>query len=253
MPDRSIESGAIERRLARLTAAVAVLALLWLVTVAWALYRPRIPSVLTVERLEIREPDGQLAFALANSAHPTKGTLDGEVLLADQDDERRFPNFIYFDGRGDEVGGMMLRTVEGPNGTSISRFMTFDGLDHQEVLVLGHNQDSRGSSTGLRIMQHEPGATLIGGLRDLGVEPGVSRAELQAAVAAVPEEERTQRMRQLLGTMRLELGTNMEGEVGLTLHDAAGRPRIVIAAPATGEPSFRLLDENGDTVLRLPQ
>jgi len=252
--NRPTEYDALERKVARLTVAVAGLALLWLVTVAWAaFYGSAIPSVLAVERLEIREPDGQLAFAFANSAHPTTGTLDGQVLLADQADERRFPNFIYFDGRGDEVGGMLLRTVEGPSGTSISRFMTFDGLDHQEVLVLGHNQSPSGSSTGLRVMEHRPGATLIGGLRDLGVEPGVTRAELQATIAAIPEDEQAERMRNLVGMMRLEIGTNLEREAGLTLHDAEGRPRVILEAPATGEPSLRFLDENGETVLRLPQ
>jgi hypothetical protein len=250
----SEEAHALERKVARLTTAFAGLAVLWVLTVGWvALDRSALPAVVSVERLEIREPDGSLAFALANSAHPTVATMDGEVLLADQAAERRHPNFIYFDGNGDEVGGLMLRTVDGPDGPSVSRFMTFDGMDHQEVLVLGHNQGPAGSTTGLRVFQHAPGATLIGGLRDVGAEPGATRAELQAAIAAIPEDERAERMRSLLGITRLELGTSLEGEAGLTLHDAEGRPRIVLETPADGEPSLRFLDENGETVLRLPE
>lgn len=248
------DNSALERRVARLTMAVIGLAILWLATAAWAVFvRPRLPAVLAVERLEIREPDGQLAFALANSAYPTTGTLDGQVLLADQAEERRFPNFIYFDGNGDEVGGLLVRTVDGPDGTATSRFLTFDGLDHQEVLVLGHTQAPDGSSTSLRMMEHEPGATLIGGMRDLGIEPGVTRAEMEAAIAAIPEAERSERLRQLVGTLRLRLGIATSGEAGLTLNDAEGRPRVVIEAPASGAPSLRFLDENGQTLLRLPE
>jgi hypothetical protein len=245
---------AIERKVTRLTAAVVAMAVLWIATVAWTAFSgPSMGSVLSVERLEIREPDGSLAFAFANSARPTAGTLDGEVLLADQGEDRRHPHFIYFDGRGDEVGGLMLRTVDGPNGTSVSRFMTFDGLDHQEVMTLGHNEGPSGSTTGLRIIEHEPGVTLLDGIRGLGVEPGITRAEMEAAIAAIPEEDRGERMRMLLGTTRLELGTTIGREAGLTVNDSEGRARIVLEAPATGEPSLRFLDENGETVLRLPR
>jgi len=244
----------LERKVARLTAAVVGLALLWVLTVAWAaFYRPGVPPVLSVERLEIREPNGELAFALASSARPTAGTMDGKVLLSDQVEERRFPHFIYFDGRGDEVGGLMLRTVDNPDGPSVSRFLTFDGYKHQETIVLGHNEGPRGTASALRIIGHEPAATLIGGLTELGIEPGVTRAELQAAIEAIPPDERARRLRSLTGATRVELGTTLDRSAGLTLHDAEGRPRIVLATPATGEPSLRFLDENGETVLRLPR
>jgi hypothetical protein len=252
--DRRSEASALERKVARLSVAVVALTVLWVLTAAWAaFFRPTVGPVLSVERLEIREPDGSLAFAFASSAHPTAGTMDGKVLLADQVEERRFPHFIYFDGRGDEVGGLMLRTVGGPDGPSVSRFLTFDGYKHQETIVLGHNESPRGSVSGLRVIGHEPGATLLGGLADLGVEPGVTRAELQAAIEAIPPEARADRLRPLTGATRVELGTKIDRSAGLTLHDAEGRPRIVLETPATGAPSLRFLDEDGETVLRLPR
>lgn len=251
--DRDTAVRALERRVARLAMATLGLALIWIVTVAWfVLHRPAPPPVLAVERLEIREPDGNLAFALAGSGHPTPGTIDGRVLLSDQVEDRRFPHFIYFDGRGDEAGGLMMRTVDGPDGASVSRFLTFDGYKHQETLVLGHNQGPSGTATGLRIFAHQPGATLLGGLAKLGVEPGVTRAQLDAAIEAVPPDERQHALRDLVGVTRLELGTTPGGEAGLTLNDAEGRPRIILEAPADGLPSLRFLDESGAVVLRLP-
>jgi hypothetical protein len=103
------------------------------------------------------------------------------------------------------------------------------------------------------VIDHEPGATLIGGLAELGVEPGATRAELQAAIEAIPAEERDERLRDLRGTTRVELGKTREGSAALVLHDDAGRPRIVLEAPATGDASLQVLDENGETVLRLPR
>jgi hypothetical protein len=107
--------------------------------------------------------------------------------------------------------------------------------------------------SGLRVIGHEPGATLLAGLADLGVEPGVTRAELQAAIEAIPPEARARRLRPLTGATRVELGTTIDRSAGLTLHDAEGRPRIVLETPATGAPSLRFLDEDGETVLRLPR
>jgi hypothetical protein len=242
----------LERRVARLNAAVIGLGLLWVVTLVWAAYRSPVPPVLAVERLEIREPDGSLAFALASSAHPTPATMDGEVLLADQIEARRHPSFIYFDGRGDEVGGLMLVTRDGSAGTSVARFLTFDGHDHQETVVLGHTQGPQGTVSGLRVIGHTPGATLVGALAELGLEPGATRAELQEAIATIPEEQRASTLRRLAGATRVEVGSAINGSAGVTLRDREGRPRVILEAPATGAPSLRFLDENGDIVLTLP-
>ena len=54
---------------------VAALAIAWLATTAWLFARtPAIPPVLTVERLEIVEPDGKPALVLANSRRPIAAT-----------------------------------------------------------------------------------------------------------------------------------------------------------------------------------
>ncbi|MGH7507433.1 MAG: hypothetical protein ACRELX_17395, partial [Longimicrobiales bacterium] len=85
------------------------------------------------------------------------------------------------------------------------------------------------------------------------LEPGITRAELQAAIEAIPVDEREERLRELRGTTRLALVRTVEGSAALTLNDGAGRPRVVLEAPATGEPSLRFLDESGETVLQLPR
>jgi hypothetical protein len=63
--------------------------------------------------------------------------------MSDQADERRHPNFVFFDGNGDEVGGMMFREIDGAGGRSIARFLTFDGYEHQETVVLGVSSEEK--------------------------------------------------------------------------------------------------------------
>lgn len=252
--NRQSDERATERRLTRLTAAVIGLALLWAGTFAWiALRGPTVPSVLSVERLEVREPDGELAFVLAGSAHPTAAIMDGEVIMADQTEERRHPQFVYFDGRGDEVGGLALRTVDGPEGTRVARYLALDGHDHQEAITLGHTEGPNGSETRLRVIDHPPGATLLGAIRRLGLEPGFARAELQEAMGALSPDALERFRRELVGSTRVTLGSDRDATAALTLHDGRGLPRVVIEAPAEGEPSLRFLDTAGQTVLRLPE
>jgi hypothetical protein len=250
----SSDNDALQRRVTRLTGLVGVLAILWIATVLWVVFRgATIPSTIVVERLEIREPDGHLAFALANSARPTVGTMDGEVIMADQAEDRRFPHFIFFDGKGDEVGGMMMRESAGEDGPNIARFMTFDGYQHQETVVLGYTHDPNGTVTGLRVIDHLSGVSLLEALAKLGLEPGFTRDDAAAAIETIPAEERQARMRELTGSTRVVVGSRRDSAAVLELNDGNGRPRIVLEVPADGQPSIRVLDVNGEAVLRLPR
>ncbi len=59
---------------------------------------------LTAERVDIIEPDGNLAIALSNSVTSAKLRFDGQILHGAS--SRDIPNIIFFDGKGDEVGGL---------------------------------------------------------------------------------------------------------------------------------------------------
>lgn len=242
----------LERRVVRLTTAVVGLAVLWLATVMWVgSRRPSVPPVLAVERLEIREPDGTLAFVLANSRRPAVTTMDGQVLMEGQVEQRQVPNFIFFDGRGDEVGGMLFATRETEDGFNASRHFSLDGYKQDQTVVLAHYQDADGARSGL-IVSNRPQHSLLDALRELGLEAGATRAEMEEAIAAIPQDEREARMRELFGVRRVFVGSTPEDIASLTLRDGAGRPRIALEVPAEGEPSIRILDVEGETVQRLP-
>ena len=45
----------------------------------------------------------------------------------------------------------------------------------------------------------------------------------------------------------------MEGNASVELKDGEGRLRLVLEAPEEGDPVLRFLDEDGNTVLQLPE
>ena len=120
-------------------------------------------------------------------------------------------------------------------------------------MVLMHYQSPNGSESGLRVSDR-PVHSISEALAQLGLSVGASREQLQAAVGALPEAGREARLRELFGgTPRAFLGSTTAGEATLTMRDGEGRPRIVIEAPGDGDPAIRILDEEGATVLRLPE
>ncbi len=243
----------LRRQVALLWAAVAVLALALsgaVIRIATTTYSP---DVLTVERLEVVEPDGSLAMVLANSQRPAVATVDGHVLMEGQDEERRgTPSIIFFDGKGDEVGGMLFGVRETPGGYFAVRHLSLDANDQDQTVVLAHYQDPEGSTSGLTITDR-PAHSLLDSLARLGLSAGASREQLHAAIEQLPEDGREARLRELFGTGRAFLGSTRGGEAHLTLRDGEGRLRIVIEAPREGEPSIRILDAAGAVVLRLPE
>lgn len=244
----------LRRQIALLWAAVAVLALaLSGAAIRIAMTTAFSPDVLTVERLDIVEPDGSPALVLANSQRPAVATVDGHVLMQGQDEERRgVPSIIFFDGKGDEVGGMLFGVRETPGGYLAVRHLSLDANDQDQTVVLAHYQDPEGSTSGLTISDR-PARSLLDSLAQLGLSAGASREQLQAAMEQLPEDGREARLRELFGTNRAFFGSTRSGEAGLTLRDGEGRPRIVIEAPSDGEPSIRVLDAEGAVVLRLPE
>jgi hypothetical protein len=231
-----------------------LLAVSWAASVAWLAFADSaVPDVISVERLEIVEPDGNLAFVLANSQRPAVATIDGQVIMEGQEEERRLPSFVFFDGKGDEVGGMLMGTVQTPDGYSATRHLSLDGYKQDQTVVLRHYQGPNGSSAGLAVSDRPLDLSILDALEELGLEPGSSREELQAAVQAIPEDQRAVRARELFGTQRLFVGSARDRSAMVVLHDGQGRPRIRLVVPDDGEPTIQVLDERGEAVLSLPE
>ncbi|MCW8127354.1 hypothetical protein [Microbulbifer halophilus] len=249
----AIQYKRVRQQLILVWAAISGLLLALLIMVIWSPARESsLPPVVTVERLEVVEPDGSPAMILANSQRPAAATIDGQLIMEGQAEERKgTPSIIFFDGKGDEVGGMLFGTRETPDGYQAGRHLSFDGYGQDQTVVLAHYQDSSGSRSGLTISDR-PSHSLLETFDQLGLEPGASREQMRAAIESIPEDRRASRTRELFGTTRAFLGSAPDGEARLELKDGQGRPRILIETPEDGEPAIRILDETGETVLQLP-
>ena len=160
------------------------------------------------------------------------------------------PSVIFFDGKGDEVGGMLFGVRETTNGYSAIRHLSLDAHEQDQTVVLAHYQDPSGSTSGLTVSDR-PTHSQFDTMSQLGLKPSPTRDDLTAAIRALPEERRGARLRELFGTARAFFGTSRTGEAGR--RDGQGRQRIILETPKEGAPSLRILDEAGNTIARLPE
>lgn len=243
----------LHARVRRLEATVIALAVALAGALAWAtLGTPADRDVLTAERLEIVEPDGEPAFVLANSERPAVATLDGEVLMEGQAQERALSNFIFFDGQGDEVGGMLFGNRESADGFSASRHLSLDAYEQDQTVQLFHRQNPEWARAGLRVADRPEDRSLRETFAEIGLEVPITREGLDSAIAALPDQGRADSLRALFGVRRLFLGSSGENEATLVLRDGEERPRIVLGVPEAGEPYVRVLDEEGESVAEMP-
>lgn len=146
-----------------LRVAMVVLVLGWLGTTVWGVASTgtvSTPAVLTVERLNIVEPDGKPAIVLANSQRPIAATEDGKLLMAGQEEERRgTPSITFFDGKGDEVGGVAFGNQETPDGYDAVRSLSFDAYGQDQTVVLSHYIGAQHLESSRTVYARDPGPT----------------------------------------------------------------------------------------------
>ena len=214
----------LRRQVTLLWVVIVVFAFAFSGAVSWlAMTAASAPAVLRVERLEVVEPDGSLSMVLANSQRPAVATLDGQVLMAGQEEERRgTPSITFFDGKGTEVGGLALGVREQSGSYRAIRHLSLDAHNQDQAVVLMHRQDPDGSTSGLSITDR-PDHSVFDAVAQLGVSPrGVERGTA-AALQSLPEEGREARLLELFGTPRAFLGSTRGGDASLVLHDGGGR------------------------------
>lgn len=258
-----MENSIIERRLQFLTIYAVVSSLLILVLLALVLTTPddsRLSSeltgedpvhipYLTAERVDIIEPDGKLAIALSNSKTSAKVRFDGEIIQGASN--RDTPNIIFFDGKGDEVGGLAFANFHNEESPfQAIRHLAFDGYRQDEVITLSHFIQNGKSRKGVYIYDR-PDVALMDAFKETGISPEDTPDILGEKLSQFSEEN-PERHSELWGNpRRVAVQTNEENEAELLLGDAEGNIRLRFVVKPDGDAFIEFLDEEENVVKRL--
>lgn len=192
---------------------------------------------ITVERINVVEPDGKRKLVIASSARQTEGTIGGvEVPI-----ERTRPaGMIFFNDYGDEVGGFIF----GGDRASGFQSLTFDQAGQDQVIQLINQEwtDAEGKrmrSTGIHLVDRPTDRTIL------------DEVPLIKALQATEDPKERERIIAELNkgvASRLYIGRTSEGHAGLSLRDGSGKTRLRFVVAEDGTAAIEFLDADGKVV-----
>lgn len=196
-----------------------------------------------VERLNVVEPNGKIDLAISNAARFPPPVLNGRVMQRSGDVGKGTPGMIFFNGNGDEQGGLAWNSRKENGKYSAGAALMFDQYNQDQTIGLEYGDDNGQRSAGLRVWDHPD--TPLSDLWD--------KSQEVAKMKAGPEKDAAQKkLSEEWGAQRVFVGKQPDKSAVLMLADAKGKTRIKISVDAAGNPNLTFLDENGKAVYTLP-
>src|SRR5712691_10328428 len=199
---------------------------------------------LTVERLNVVEKNGQLVAVIANTDRMPDPIVGGKTFKTE-----RPPGMIFYNGIGDECGGLVFGAATGENARAGDKFGAYGGFSldqykQSQAIGLIYNDHSGSREVGLTVWDR----------------PETSQSEFIEkgdAIMKMPEGPEKQAARKNLSeanfsSTRIFVGKNKERDAKVTLYDAKGNARINMIVDAAGVPRLDFLDEGGKVTYSMP-
>jgi hypothetical protein len=164
----------------------------------------------TVERINIVEPDGTLRMVLSNQAIAPDPVLQGQVFKRSGGSSA---GIIFYNEEGDECGGLVYRGKATERGHEAGAAFLFDQFRQDQTIGLLYQDTSGQRSAGLRVWER-PDALLTEETAKGAVRVFVGRDQDQAAILNLCDGQ---------GKVRLRLVVESEGHAKLEFLDAEGQ------------------------------
>lgn len=192
-----------------------------------------------VERLNVREKNGQLLMVVANSDRMPDPVINGKTWKTE-----RPARMLFFNGLGDENGGLVFGAVEGGGKYGAYQGLSFDKYKQAQAMALIYNDHSGKYRAGLQIWDRP----------EITLDKILTRQE---EINKMPDgEAKTAALKKLqednFSPTRVYVGKNAEKESEVTLFDAQGKARIKMLVGADGTPKLDFLDATGKVIYSLP-
>ena len=230
----------------RVLEAFAVLSLLVLGVLAFTAFaqtRQKFDEI-TVERLNVVEKNGQLVAVIANTDRMPDPIVGGRTFKTE-----RPPGMIFYNGIGDECGGLVFGAATGENARAGDKYGAYGGFSldqykQSQAIGLIYNDHSGNREVGLKVWDRP----------ETSQAEFIERGDVIRKMPEGPEKEAARKSLRESGfsPTRIFVGKDKEREAKVTLYDAKGNARINMIVDAAGVPRLDFLDEGGKVTYSMP-
>jgi hypothetical protein len=233
------------RRELQVFRAYALITSLMLVVLSAAAFRqagtPQKFGEITVERLNVVDADGTLRLVISNKDRMHPGAVDGKTI----DRPRPVAGLLFFNERGDEVGGLGFTGQEVNGKPQANAAIMFDQFRQDQTIGFSYSERDGQRTAGFQVWDRSdtPLSELIERLN--AANRIADRSERERAIAAA-------RAAAPPGPRRVFIGKMPDRSATVSLADGDGKPRLTMTVDAAGNPRIEFLDRQGTVVSRIP-
>ncbi len=184
--------------------------------------RPQ-PTVLDVERINIRESDGTLRMVIAGRDAFPGAFFKGKEIP--RPDRRHAAGLLFLNDEGTENGGLIWAGKKQDGTVNAGASLTFDRYENDQTIQLLQNDGGERDIAAL-IISDRPGTPMYA----MEGDKPVAREEAMG------------------GAPRLFVGKSMDRASVVMLQDQTGVPRLMLKVDPDGTSSIDFLDERGNVL-----
>lgn len=193
---------------------------------------------ITVERINIVEPDGTLKMVISNQELQHPGMMDGEI----HQSRKRPPGIIFFNEEQDEVGGLAYYGNEKEGGNQL--FLSFDQYkDDQIMQLMEYTRENGDNRYGLQLWERDKALKMK--------ERMTIMDSLEKAGYNYPQKLEYLKERnngESIFAPRMFVGRNYNSETGVFLQDKNGVDRLRLYIDSNNSPKLEVLDDKGAVI-----
>lgn len=204
----------------------------------------RTDKVITVERINIVEPDGKLKMVISNRANSPGNLHYGKEFI--QGGNRS--GMIFYNDEETECGGLIFdgKTDSITKKTTAAGHLSFDQYNQNQVVYLSYSDEDGKKEMGLNIdeWQNKPSfkewREQIGQIYNKTNDTAIQRKMYQDLLYPNKNERAYAK--------RAFLGRDEQENAALVLYDKLNRKRLIVRVDADGVPSIQFLNNQGKVV-----
>ncbi len=202
---------------------------------------------LTVERINIVEPDGKLRLSISNKERFPDPVINGKTLVGARHGAKA-AGLLFFNDDGDECGGLAWHGKETAQRAEAGGDILFDQFHQDQTVGIMYSQSGDRKSAGLHVWDRPttPLGTLVENMQAIDRMP--AGPEKQAKL----DEMKQAAARGEMGAHRLFVGNATDGSTGMTIADRLGKNRISLVVDKDNKAHLHFLDESGNVVYAIP-